>query len=435
MAEVVRINPFRPNSPIAPGMFAGRLHEIQQLEQALLQTRAGQPKSFMVTGERGIGKTSLLRYVSWLAKGDIPLGQDRFSFLVVETEIEPTTTPLALAAKIELGIRRSFEETEQAKTFLQNVWQFVRRVEALGVKLRDEQAENSTETMLDEFAFSIASTIRRIRDAKAPNLFNTHYDGILLLVDECDNASPELNFGSFLKLLHERVQRHGCNHFMVGIAGLPDVRQVLMDSHPSALRIFDELTLGRLDPKDVSWVVDRALEEAEKTNGRATSVNESGRQLLIGLSEGYPHFIQQFGYCAFAEDTDGVVDTKDVLAGAFGPHSAIRLIGDRYYRNDFYNKIQKDSYRQVLRIMADKLDDWVEKSEIKKRFRGDETVLNNAVQALRERHIILSKEGVRGVYRLQHKGFALWIKLHTSDPEQLRTAISATLPADEASQQ
>ena len=61
---MARINPFRPNSPINPGMFVGRVGELEKLEAALLQTKAGQPTNFMLTGERGIGKTSLLDYLN-----------------------------------------------------------------------------------------------------------------------------------------------------------------------------------------------------------------------------------------------------------------------------------------------------------------------------------------------------------------------------------
>lgn len=98
----------------------------------------------------------------------------------------------------------------------------------------------------------------------------------------------------------------------------------------------------------------------------------------------------------------------------------MELIGDRYYRDNFYNKIKKESYRQVLRIMADNLDDWVTKKEIKTKFKGNDSTLDNALFALRDRKIILPKEGERGVYRLQHKGFAWWIKLYTMDPSSLQ---------------
>ena len=50
----------------------------------------------------------------------------------------------------------------------------------------------------------------------------------------------------------------------------------------------------------------------------------------------------------------------------------------------------------------------------KKEFHGQESTLDNAIHALRARHIILPREGYKGVYRLQHRGFALWITLYAS---------------------
>ena len=115
-----------------------------------------------------------------------------------------------------------------------------------------------------------------------------------------------------------------------------------------------------------------------------------------------------------------VIDIRDVSGGALGPMGAMEKIGDRYYRDNFYNKIQKDSYRQVLRIMADKENTWISKEEIRAKFKGQTTTLDNAIHALRERKIILAKEGVRGSYRLQHRGFALWIKLYTASPADIQ---------------
>ena len=77
-----------------------------------------------------------------------------------------------------------------------------------------------------------------------------------------------------------------------------------------------------------------------------------------------------------------------------------------------YNKIKKDSYRQVLVIMAEKLDSWVSRTYIRNRFKGEKATLNNAIAALRTRGIILDKEGSRGMYRLQDKGFAWWIVMN-----------------------
>jgi len=59
-----------------------------------------------------------------------------------------------------------------------------------------------------------------------------------------------------------------------------------MQSHPPSLRLFDEITLGRLTADDVSWVIDRALKVASELNPIATTIDEPARHMLIALSEG-----------------------------------------------------------------------------------------------------------------------------------------------------
>lgn len=421
-----RINPFRPNSPVSPGMFVGRLAQLEALEDALRQTRAGRPKGFMLTGERGIGKTSLLQYFKWVAQGHIEIAVgDKVNFLVVELDLDTSSTDVGIIRRVELGLRRELSKTEPARSFLSKGWEFLKRVEAFGVNLRDGERTMDPETLHDEFAHSLANTASRITEADASSVFGAKYDGVLILIDEADNAPKSLRLGALLKLLVERVQRHGCERLMIGLAGMPTLREVLREGHPSSLRIFDELQLDILSRDETSMVIDRALEEANTENSEKTAIDEGGRVALVSLSEGYPHFIQQFGYSAFAADTDLVIDKDDVGNGAFGPMGAMEKIGDRYYRDDFYNKIQKDSYRQVLRIMADNENRWVSKASIRSKFRGKGSTLDNAIHALRERKIILTKEGERGIYRLQHRGFAFWIKLYTTDRRELQMQLEA----------
>jgi len=415
-----KINPFAPNLPVHPGMFVGRVAELVKLESVLVHTKAGHPSNFMITGERGIGKSSLLNYIKYVAQGlSEGLEETKVSFLTVDTDIDRNTTQLGLVKKIELGLDKALGKTEKAREFLKQSWAFLKRVEAGGLKLRSDESAHSDELLLEEFAYSLADIASRVCGSD-PSIFDAHYDGILILIDEADNASPELALGTFTKLLTERLQRRGCNHVAFGMAGLPELRSVLAASHPSSLRLFEELILGRLSEHEVRKVIEFGLRRANQLNPTRTSIDERGEHELVHLSEGYPHFIQQFAFSAFAVDIDNLIDVHDVANGAFGHRGAMELIGERYYRDSYYNKIQKDSYRQVLRIMADRLDDWVTKREIKNKFKGENSTLDNALYALRERQIILAKEGERGVYRLQHKGFAWWIKLYTTSSAELQ---------------
>jgi len=423
----IRINPFKPNYPVSPGMFVGRIDEIERLEAHILQTRSGQPTNFMITGERGIGKSSLLNYIKWVAEGHIPIKGTKVNFLVIDTDIDQKTTQMGLIRKIELGLRRKLAESETARKFFAEAWGFIQRVEASGFKLSAKGAEENEETLFDEFSYSLGDTCSRICDNGIDRkIFSSNYEGVLIVIDEADNASPSLRLGSFFKLLLERLNRRGCSNICIGIAGLPDLKRVLTESHESSLRLFEDITLGTLEGREVFQVVDMCMKKANDENQLKTDIDDDAKNLLSTFSDGYPHFIQQAGYCSFAVDEDYKIDRSDVAKGIFGSGGALQLIGDRYYRDNFYNKIQKESYRQVLRIMAERLNEWVSKKEIRDKFKGTESVLANALKALRDRHIIISREGEKGIYRLQHKGFALWIKYYTIDPEEQQKKLLQT---------
>jgi len=123
--------------------------------------------------------------------------------------------------------------------------------------------------------------------------------------------------------------------------------------------------------------------------------------------------VQQIGASAFSINSDNLITVEDVKNGMFMPNGALDLIGDKYYKDLYYNRINVDSYRQILKIMAQKWNDWISKKRNWKTFKGKPSALVNGLKALRDRNIILSKRGTKGQYRLQWKSFAFWIKTFT----------------------
>ncbi len=396
-------------------MFVGRYEQIEKIENCLLLTKANRGVSFLLTGERGIGKTSLLTLIKYFAEGHIEVNKQKLNFLVIETDIDPKTTQSGLIKKIEIGLRRKLAKTEKTRNFFKESWNFIKNLEVAGTKF-NANSNTDAEVFFEEFSYSLADTINRITENK-DKLFDSTYDGVLIMLDEADHASEELNIGAFIKLILERIQKEGCEKLMFGVAGLPETREKLYQSHPSSLRVFEELELDRLSKTESKEVIDNCKNEYKKLNNSELGMEKEAESLLVYVSEGFPHFIHQYGFCAFETSNEQKITKDDVLKGATGKKGAIAMLGNKYYTDDYYNKIRGDSYREVLNIMSKKLDDWITKDEIRKEYTGTESQLSNAIKALIDRKIILPKAGVRGTYRLQDKGFAWWIMLTCQQEE------------------
>ena len=404
-----KINPFKPNSPAPYGMFAGRYSEILDLEKGLYQTKNKNPMNFLITGERGIGKSSLMAYIKPLAIGNIKSPDyESFKFVAVNVSISDRTNLLTLIRLIEQNLKREISKIESIRSFMESTWSFVQRIKIMDSGIDRVPSVEEPDLVIDEFAYSLSETSRRIVN---PEKGEESKDGIIFFIDEADNASSEIRIGYFFKAVTENLQKNGCQNVMFVVAGLPELIEKLSQSHESSLRIFTELKIKELKVDDRLYVIERGMEEANKINQEKTTISDTAKRHISTLSEGYPHFIQQFAFSAFETNTDGEISEDDVLEGAFRERGALDAIGARYYASSFYDRIKSDEYRQVLGIMAESMNSWVPKKEISSKFSGSEQTLNNALQALTDRRIILRNSSKRGEYRLQQRGFALWIKL------------------------
>jgi len=403
-----KINPFQPNSPVTTAMFAGRYDEIKELELGLFQTQKGHNTNFLITGERGIGKSSLMMVLKYVADGTLKSFDDeKFNFTVINLVISDETDLPTLIKLIERKITRELNKIEKMRSFVKESWEFVKRIKVMDSGISSLDTDSELDILMDDFAYSLAQTSKRIGKLEGSD----KKDGIVFLLDECDKASDNLKIGYFIKLTTELLQQNNCNNIMFTLAGLPDTVERLTSSHESSLRVMNHLKIVELSPPDRKYVIEKGIEKANEINVDKTTISESAKIQISTLSEGYPHFIQQFSYSAFESNNDGEISEEDVLDGAFKKGGAIDAIGSKYYANAYHDQIKSDDYREVLSIMAEKMSSWVKKSEIRESFTGNDSTLKNALQALTTRKIILKNPSKVGEYRLQQRGFALWIKL------------------------
>lgn len=234
-----RFNPFRPGSLVSPGMFCGRFDQFKGTERALLQAKNGNPNHFLIHGERGIGKSSLLYNLELVARGKfdpIETGSSTFNFLTISLELEPGNTYSDLIGKVGEGLRRALALRKPTTEAFKATWDFLTRWEVMGVKYGESRSHIKPTDLLDELNYAFEETVRR---------FGSEIDGLLLLIDEADKGT-NANLGEFVKVFTKRLTKRGCNNVCIGLAGLSTLLQSLRKSHESSLRIFEIFTLEPL---------------------------------------------------------------------------------------------------------------------------------------------------------------------------------------------
>ncbi len=69
MADIrFKESPFSPGKPVSVEYFVARIKEIKRAERAIKQASSGRNENLFITGERGIGKSSLAGFIRYLAE-------------------------------------------------------------------------------------------------------------------------------------------------------------------------------------------------------------------------------------------------------------------------------------------------------------------------------------------------------------------------------
>jgi hypothetical protein len=396
---VLKFNPFQPNKMVVPGMFTGRIEEVDTIEQCLFQAKNGNPQHFLIEGERGIGKSSLLFLVEGFASGKVVSELNgKLNFLTLSVDMGGVETQLDIVRTIARELKSSLSEREALKEKALQVWDFVSKFEVMGVKYHGGSGKPVSDDARDELVNNIAKL------ASSEDL-----DGIFIIIDEADAPPESADLGEFIKLFTERLTRKNCNNVLLGLSGLPSTISKIRASHESAPRVLEILRLEPLEPDERKQVIEKGLSLAATKNGSSTAITNEAMTYLCELSEGYPHFIQQFAYCAFAEDTYNYIDMTDVLGGAHKENGAIAQLGHKYFNEMYFGRISSSEYRKVLNTMAEYSDQWVPRKTLVRESGVKETTLNNALNALKAKNVILADEARAGYYRLPTKSFAAWI--------------------------
>ena len=330
----LKLNPFTPQDPITdPKKFAGRSQILVNAIDCLFNN-----KNVLVTGARGIGKSSIAYQLVNLTKGDRTLieriGLDtcgyQFNHLSGDHRCIAGNT-LSSIAKGLLGTLRQKEGLQEKISSIVSKWEC-----DLKIFKYSEQTEK-VQTNFDEVALELAIATEDIL-----RIIQSDTTGVCYLIDEVDVLDPGVNLAPFLKSVVEKLRIDGYSNVSFILSGVTGSVTNLISQHPSAARLTETLSIDPMTSEELGEIIDNCLYETP------TKISFGAKDAIIKLSGMFPAPVHLLGYHAFRLDKDSNIDNRDV-------EFARDFIVQEIKRQDFQGRLEKFSGRDeanILKVLA-----------------------------------------------------------------------------------
>ncbi|OAI21024.1 MULTISPECIES: ATP-binding protein [Methylomonas] len=326
-------NPFSPGAGSPPPEMAGRDAILEHARVLLGRVRAKRPeKSLLLTGLRGVGKTVLLNDIERMA---IDTG---YRTLLVEAH---EGKPLAVLVaphlrRLLFDLDRLAGAGNKAKRGIAVLKSFIG---AINIKVGDfdigldiEPESGSADS--GDLEVDLPSLFTAVAEAAEERQV-----AVAILIDEIQYFSTT-ELSALIMAMHKMQQRQ-LPLVLIG-AGLPILPGLAGESKSYAERLFSFPEIGPLPEQDAFTAIQEPIREAGE------SIEPGALQEIYRVTQGYPYFLQEWGYQAWNHAVTSPITLQDVRESS-------ALVSKRLDENFFRVRFDRLTPREknYLRAMAE----------------------------------------------------------------------------------
>ena len=326
-------NPFSPGAGSPPPELAGRSNILERSKIVLGRLKAGKSeKSFLLVGLRGVGKTVLLNEIHKYAQNE------KFKSILIEAH-----EGKSLAALLLPPLRQVLFSLDQMANINQKVKRGLRVLKSFFNSIR--MKVNDVEISLDidpetgtadsgDLESDLPALLEVIAEAA-----EARGTAVAIIIDEIQYLS-EKEFSALIMAIHRIVQKQ-LPLILVG-AGLPQLVGLAGRSKSYAERLFDYPKIGPLNRLDTIL----AIQEPVKEQG--ISFTDEALNEVMSKTEGYPYFLQEWGYHAWNLATNNQI-SLDVIKEA--TKASLQRLDESFFRVRFDRLTPSE--KRYLRALAE----------------------------------------------------------------------------------
>ncbi len=381
------LSPFRPGQLATQELFTGRKQEIERLRSMVDATAHGRLEVGFVTGERGIGKSSLASFVRHGVQMDGRVAGCHVFLGGVRT--------------LEDMLRKVFNRILQEsvdRTWHNQIRDFfksrIKNVGMFGVSLELDLTASDLRRLSQDFVPAISSLLDKLKGEK---------NGLLLVFDDINGLARSPEVADWIK---STVDEIGASQEKVPLCmlfvGLEERRLELIESQPSLNRVFRLIDVKPWSTEETTAFFQRVF------TTRSVQIGESELNSLAKFAGGLPILAQAIGDAVWRTARGPEIDLRAAILGLL---EAAEIIGRTLLEPQVFSAIRSEKYRSILRTIYGVDPGWmsIRRSELLSVLPEDEAkVVDNFLNRMKEVGALKSDPEIRGGYRYPNRLYALY---------------------------
>jgi len=325
-------NPFAPGAGTQPPELAGRDHIIKEADISIRRLIKGKhEKSQIFLGLRGVGKTVLLNRIERIAE------EHQHLTAFVEAP-ENSSLGQMLYPKIQQALRR-LSNIEQAKTAVHSSMKALKNFASVfKLEIGDYSLSVNPENGIADsgkLEFDLTDVLLSLGKAT-----QTAQSAWTLFIDEVQYLSTE-ELAALTVAVHRVNQKQ--LPIMVFAAGLPQIAALSGEAKSYAERLFTYRQIGPLENLAARAAIYEPIKEERE------DIDEDALQQIVAETEGYPYFLQEWGFQSWNQASESPIGKNDV---SIASKAALARLDEGFFqvRFDRLTPAEKDCVIAMARL-------------------------------------------------------------------------------------
>ncbi|MBN1594078.1 MAG: hypothetical protein JW941_12615 [Candidatus Coatesbacteria bacterium] len=323
-----RHNPFSPDLPVPPALFAGRKKALATIEAGIDSLLSGRPKHLLIVSEPWLGKSSLAFRAKRMAHNlgaGAPLQMGRFAMCKpVFCSMGACSSLPQVCTTIMNSVLRGV-----GAPIGSSISRLLKRVKGLRMGplgIDFESARQAGASVVSEFPHLLEDILTGVGGCVEER------SSVLLILDEVQNIAAIQGLASHIKTTLEYLSERSHTNLALVITANPADLVTLSRQVDSFAGMFSTISIGRITDAEVQEL----LTETACRGRPSRAFTDDAIAYMVELAAGYPGFVQQIGHAAFDLASGPLIDlraVKKALVGGDRMKGAVDSIADKHFRH------------------------------------------------------------------------------------------------------